>query len=271
MLDLEAHRSSERMHMGVVCRAAYRHARAIGVARERLHFVPNGVPVAHAAIAPAVLARRLGVDVDAPLVGFVGRLSPEKAPDVFVRMAAQLADRQSRPAFVVVGDGPMRERAIDCARSLGIRERIHFVGERHDVPALLPSLAALVVPSHAEGMPLALMEAMAAGVPVVATSVGGIPELVRHDETGLLVDDGDVNGFAAAVDRLLDDRAWASGLGARAREWALAHWPQHESAMRMGGLLTRIAAGGRAPPSPHAGSAARMRLAGRAVDARSDP
>ena len=271
MLDLEAHRSSERMHMSVVCRAAYRHARAIGVAREHLHFVPNGVPVVQAPLAGGALAASLGVAADAPLVGFVGRLSPEKAPDVFVRMAAQLADRQSRPAFVVVGDGPMRERAIDCARSLGIRERIHFVGERHDVPALLPSLAALVVPSHAEGMPLALMEAMAAGVPVVATSVGGIPELVRHDETGLLVDDGDVSGFAAAVDRLLDDRAWASGLGARAREWALAHWPQHESAMRMGGLLTRIAAGGRAPPSPHAGSAARMRLAGRAVDARSDP
>jgi len=270
MLDLEAHRMSERMHMSVVCRAAYSHARAVGVARERLHLIPNGVPAAERPLTSGAFAASLGVAEDAPLVGFVGRLSPEKAPDLFVRMAARVAARHPRAAFVVIGDGPMRERVESDARVLGVADRIHFTGERHDVLALLPSLAALVVPSHAEGMPLALMEGMAAGVPVVATSVGGVPELVRHLETGLLVGPGDAGHLATAVDGLLDDRPWARALGERARERALAMWPQHESAMRMGGLLARIARSAKEPPRMRAPFHARVRLAGRAQEVPPD-
>jgi glycosyltransferase involved in cell wall biosynthesis len=267
MLDLEAHRMSDRMHLSVVCRAAYSHARGVGVARERLHLVPNGVPGCDAPLAPGAFAASLGVACDSPLVGFVGRLSPEKAPDLFVRMAAQLAGKHPRAVFVVVGDGPMRERLQEEARLLGIGERVHFTGERHDVLALLPSLCALVVPSHAEGMPLVLIEGMAAGVPVVATSVGGIPELVRHLETGLLVAPGDAGNLATAVDGLLDDPPWAKSLGARARERALASWPQRESALRMGELLARIAASASEGPDARASVPSRVRLARRAMEA----
>lgn len=241
MLDLEAHRLSERMHMSVVCRAAYAHARAIGVARDRLHLIPNGVPRSNASADRAAFAAGLGVDADAPLVAFVGRLSPEKGPDLFVRMAAQLAVKHPRAIFVVVGHGPLRERLERDARMLDLGNRLRFAGERHDVLEFMPALTALVVPSHAEGMPLALMEAMAAGVPVVATSVGGIPELVQHGATGLLVGPGDAGNLAAAVDGLLDDPPWAAALGRRARERALTLWPQRESALRMGALLARLA------------------------------
>jgi glycosyltransferase involved in cell wall biosynthesis len=259
MLDFEAHRMSDNMHMSVVCRAAESHALAIGVARDRLHLVPNGVPPPHAAEPAATLAASLGLPADTPLVGFVGRLSPEKAPDLFVRMAAQLMPKHARAAFVVIGDGPMRERLEAEARLLGIDSRMRFIGERRDVLPLLPSLTALVVPSHAEGMPLALMEAMAAGVPVVATSVGGIPELVTHLHTGLLVNPGEPGELAIAVDGLLDDLPWAAALGARARERAATLWPQRGSARRMGELLRALATSPRAR-SPR--TASRVRLAG---------
>jgi len=264
MLDLEAHRMSESMHMSVVCRAAYSHALALGVARERLHHVPNGVPSSGATLPPGAFAATLGVPPDAPLVGFVGRLSPEKGPDLFVRMAAQLAVGYPQAAFVLVGDGPMRARLQEEARLLGMAGRIHFTGERHDVLALLPSLAALVVPSHAEGMPLALMEGMAAGVACVATSVGGIPELVRHGQTGLLVAPDDAGDLAVAVEGLLDDPQWAAMLGAAAREHAVASWPQRDSALRMGDVLRALADPVKGTPRAATAGAPRVRLAGHA-------
>jgi glycosyltransferase involved in cell wall biosynthesis len=241
MLDLEAHRMVERMHMSVVCRAAYGQARALGVPREQLHLVANGVPSIDAPMARTAFARMLNVAEDTAVVGFVGRLSPEKAPELFVRMASQLVVKHPRVLFVMIGDGPMRECVERDARLLGVADRMRFLGERRDVLALLPLLTALVVPSHAEGMPLALMEGMAAGVAVVATAVGGIPELLENDETGLLVAPGDSGNLAVAVEALLDDPRWASSLGARAKERATTLWPQRESTRRMGELLSRIA------------------------------
>jgi glycosyltransferase involved in cell wall biosynthesis len=270
MLDLEAHRMSESMHMSVVCQAAYRHALALGVPRERLHHVPNGVPSSGATLPAGAFAASLSVAPDAPLVGFVGRLSPEKGPDLFVRMAAQLAVSHPHVAFVLVGDGPMRGRLEEQSRLLGMAGRIHFAGERHDVLALLPSLAALVVPSHAEGMPLALMEGMAAGVAVVATSVGGIPELVRHAQTGLLVAPGDAGDLAVAVAGLLDDPPWAATLGAAAREHALASWPQRDSALRMGEVLRALADPAKGTPRVPPAGPPRVRLAGHAPAAPPD-
>lgn len=262
MLDFEAHRLTDAMHVSVVCRAAYSHARAIGVARDRLHLIPNGVPAPDASADSTALATSLGLAADVPLVGYVGRLSPEKGPELFVRMAWQLAAKHPRAAFVIIGDGPMRERLREDVRVLGIGDRVHFAGERRDVLALLPSLTVVVVPSRTEGMPLALMEAMAAGLPVVATSVGGIPELIQHLQTGLLVGAGDPGQLAVAVDGLLDDLPWAAAIGARARQRAVALWPQRESALRMGALLRRIAhsaeEGARARPA----TPARVRLAG---------
>lgn len=263
MLDFEAHKMTDGMHMAVVCRAAESHALAIGVARDRLHFVPNGVPP-HDGTRREDLAKQLGVGDDTPIVGFVGRLSPEKAPDLFLRMAAQLLPKHTNVVFVVVGDGPMRERLEAEAKVLGIAAHVHFIGERRDVLRLLPGLTALVVPSHAEGMPLALMEGMAAGLPVVATSVGGIPELVTHLQTGLLVTPGEPGELAIAVDGLLDDPPWAAAIGARARERARTLWPQRESAARMGELLRTLANG---PPLRASRSASRVHLAGRVATA----
>jgi glycosyltransferase involved in cell wall biosynthesis len=262
MLDLEAHRLCDTMHMNVVCRPAYGHARMLGVPRQRLHLIGNGVPIDDMRAASGSLAATLGLAPHAPIVGFVGRLSPEKGPDVFLRAAWLVAHARNDAAFVVVGDGPLRAELERTATDLGIAERTHFLGERHDVAELLRSFAMLVVSSHAEGMPLALMEAMAAGLPVVATSVGGVPELIEHERTGLLAAPGDAAQLAAHVEALLADPARRMALGSRGRSRASALWPQRAAALRIGRMLKDIA-GPSDEPRVRSAAPARVRLAGR--------
>jgi len=226
MLDLEAHRLLRRSHMTVVCSSAYRHALALGVAPDRLKLIPNGVPDVPAMKDTQRLPAILGLPTSTPIVGFVGRLAPEKAPEMFLRMAWMLRGKYPDVHYVFVGDGPLRRALEREAGELSFRNRLHFLGVRDDVQTLLPSLALLVMPSHSEGMPLALMEAMAAGVAVVASSVGGIPELVAHTRTGLLVPPNDLIALSAAVAELLGDPSYRQSMSeaavARARLWPLA-------------------------------------------------
>lgn len=262
MLDLEAHRLADSMHMCVVCGVAYSHARTLGVARDRLHLIPNGVPLADAK-APLDLRALLGIAPDAPIVGFVGRLSPEKAPDAFVRMAWLVAHEHPSATFVIIGNGVMQSELGQMVRSFDIADRVHFLGERHDVRLLLPSLTLLALTSRAEGMPLALMEAMAEGVPVVATAVGGVPELVEHDRSGLLVGPGDVTQMAEYVVALLDDANRQRALGQYARTRAEKLWSQHTSATQIARLYRKLA-GVVEGPRIRPGTSARVRLADRA-------
>jgi glycosyltransferase involved in cell wall biosynthesis len=158
-------------------------------------------------------------------IGYVGRLAPQKRADLLVRAFG----RMQRPAeLVVVGDGPERARVRHLARTSPAAERITMTGfvPHSDVPAVLSSLDVLVLPSAYEEMGSVLVEAMVAGLPVVASDVGGIPEVVRDGETGLLVPPGDVDRLAEALDRLAGDpdlRARLSA-GARARSRSYA-WP----------------------------------------------
>jgi glycosyltransferase involved in cell wall biosynthesis len=117
----------------------------------------------------------------------------------------------------VVGDGPSRPEAEAEARRLGLAERVVFAGLRRDVPQLLPGLDAVVFSSLREGLSMAMLEAMAAGVPVVATAVGGTPELITHGVTGLLVPPGRPEDLANALVSLLDDASAAETLRGAAR------------------------------------------------------
>jgi glycosyltransferase involved in cell wall biosynthesis len=219
MLDLEAHRLLDGPCMTVVCHSAYNHARALGVLPHRLKLIANGVPAAPSRTRIDELHRLLGLAPATPILGFVGRLAPEKGPELFVRMAWMLRRKHPDVHYVFIGDGPLRGALIKEASELGLLDRMHFVGVRDDVQLLLPSLSLLIMPSQSEGMPLALMEAMAAGVPAVATSVGGIPEIVAHTITGLVLAPNDLTKLSAAVGELLDDpnRRKAMGEASRAR------------------------------------------------------
>jgi len=190
-----------------------------GLARERVRVIHNGVDVTRYAVqADPELWADLGLAPDARTVGVVARLIDYKGHRVFLRACLHLAERYPGAVFLIIGDGPDASVLAGLSRDLGLRERVRFLGMRSDIPQLLPLLEVVVLPSLEEGFPNAVLEAMAAGRPVVATHVGGVPEAVVHGETGLLVPPGDPVALADAVGRLLHDPAQAKQMGLAGRE-----------------------------------------------------
>jgi glycosyltransferase involved in cell wall biosynthesis len=151
------------------------------------------------------------------LVGRVSRLAPEKGIDVFLRAAAQLAARDPAVHFLVVGDGPERARLEALAGALGVAGRVDFLGFREDARVVIAELDVLAVTSLSDGAPLVVLEAMEAGVPVVASAVGGLPDQVAHGRDGLLVPPGDPDALAGALGGLLRDPDRRRALGAAGR------------------------------------------------------
>lgn len=162
--------------------------------------------------------RELGLPENARLVGIVGRIFPVKNHALFLDAARRVAAELPQTRFVVVGDGKMRAEMEDLARILGIAGNVIFTGWRRDTPRILADLDLLAVSSNNEGTPVSAIEAMAAGVPVVATCVGGLPDLVDNGRTGLLVPPQNAEALAAAMLRVLRDEALARRLRQAARE-----------------------------------------------------
>ncbi|WP_336027218.1 glycosyltransferase [Geodermatophilus sp. FMUSA9-8] len=192
-----------------------------GVAADRLSTIPSGFD-------PALFTGD-GGDVfpgtPRPRIGYVGRLAPQKDPATLVRAFGRMREEAS---LVVVGDGPDRALVHRLAAESPAAGRITLAGfvEHARVPAVLASLDLLVLPSAYEEMGSVLTEAMAAGLPVVASDVGGIPEVVRHGQTGLLVTPGDPDALAAALDRVVAEPALRTRLAAGARARSAEYgWP----------------------------------------------
>jgi glycosyltransferase involved in cell wall biosynthesis len=182
---------------------------ASGLPARRLVTVPNGIVEPVADGSPAVLRRELGLAAETgPVVGFVGRLCPSKGPDMLLWAASLLRGRWPGLQVVLVGgdagSGAFTRRLRDQARDL--RLSVHFCGYRDGAARLLRAFDLLAVPSRAEPFGLVTAEALARGVPVVATRSGGSRELVRHEQDGLLVAPGDPEALAGAIHRLLADR-----------------------------------------------------------------
>lgn len=183
-----------------------------GVDPERVVTIANGIDIAQVR-ADAQLPEPEGLLAAGPLVGFVGRLAPVKGAEYFVRMAALLDFRMPGARFVVAGSGPEEGRLRASADAFKLGERILFLGRVPSAASVLNACDVIVLPSLSEGSPLVAAEAMALGKPVVATRVGGLPDVVLDGETGLLVPPADPEALAAAVSRLLRDPALASQLG----------------------------------------------------------
>jgi glycosyltransferase involved in cell wall biosynthesis len=168
----------------------------------KITVIRNGALAASAsrAVAQAEIRRELGINADARLIGMVARLQPLKGHRFFIDAAAAVLRDQVGAHFVVVGDGPLRSEIEDQVLRLGIADRVHLLGDRADVPQLTSGFDLLVLASLHEGSPNAVMEAMAAGVPVVATAVGGTKELIIDGETGYLAPPAD---SAALADRIV--------------------------------------------------------------------
>jgi glycosyltransferase involved in cell wall biosynthesis len=170
--------------------------------------IPNAVDVAGA---PRVEPGRR----ERPLIVAVGRL---KAPKDFLTLVRALG-RLEPASFeaVIVGEGPDRPLLEDEIRGLGLTDRVRLAGERHDIPELLAASDIFALASSSEGMPVSVLEAMAAGLPVVASRVGGLPEQVVHGETGVLAAPGDPEDLAEALARLVADGELRRRLGAAGR------------------------------------------------------
>ena len=187
---------------------------ANGIPDSVVHVVRNAFPSDSAATDRATARSALGLPADKQVVGWVGRLSHEKAPDVFVQAAAAVSAENVH--FSVIGSGPELERCRGLAAELGLPDRVHFHGQIEGAGNLLNAFDVLALTSWTEGTPMVLLEAMARGVPVVSTAVGGIPDLLSSNEARL-VDAGDPAGIAAAVEELLGNPTLSRKLGESAR------------------------------------------------------
>ena len=218
----------------LVCRAATRvvvNAGAVrdwlvadGYDRDRIVVIPNGVDLEHfdAPVDAAAIRASLGFEPDAPLVTVVSRVTRLKGLEQFVAAAAMTAERHPRARFVIAGEpAPGDESYVTSlkrlAARLGLGDRLVFAGLRRDVPSLLAASAIAVMPSLNEALSNALLEAMAAGAPTVATRVGGTPEALTDGENGLLVPPGDAMALATGIGRFLAEPLAAAACGRAAR------------------------------------------------------
>lgn len=198
--------------------------------------IPSGVEIERYRKPTPLRRSDLGLPEASFVVGCVARLVPVKGIEDAVTATAQLVDLTPPVHLVLVGDGPQRGALQKLAGQLGVRERVHFLGLRRDVPDLLPVFDILVLPSRNEGMGRVLVEAQAAGVPVVATRVGGVPDLVSEGQTGRLVPPGDPAALAAAIRSLAEDRAALTQM----RDAARAHVAECLSAEAMVASLEAV-------------------------------
>jgi glycosyltransferase involved in cell wall biosynthesis len=162
------------------------------------------------------LREELGIPVGAPLVVQIACFKAQKAPERFVEVAARLAPRFPAAHFLLVGDGALRRRLERLRRDAGLQHRLHLPGWRRDVPAIYDAATVVMLTSRFEGLPRVVVEALAAGVPVVAMAVDGVPEVVRDGENGFLLAPGDVAGMVERVAEILADDALRSRLSAGA-------------------------------------------------------
>ncbi len=208
--------------------------------------IENGVEVARfkeKEAAGQALRQQLGIAADTPLVGIVGRLAPQKDHATFLRAAALIFQELPQARFLIVGDGPLRKTLMAQTSALRMNQAVMFCGMRNDIPAVMAAIDLLVLSSPSEGLPITLLEGMAAARPVVATAVGGIPGVVVEGHTGLLVPPGDPASLARESMRILQEPALGKRMGQAGRARVEAHYSieamTHRTAQLYEELLSR--------------------------------
>lgn len=191
---------------------------AWGVPPDRLTCVPDAIPLPNNRPDRNALRARLQLSDDEPVVGCIGALTEEKDHATLIRAARELHASNPRARVVIIGDGPLKADLQRLRDELGLGEVVSFAGFVPEAQSLICAFDAFVLSSRAEGLGSIVLDAFAAGVPVVATAVGGIPELVNDGVTGLLVPPGNPPHLAAALARLLEGTSLRQRLAAAARE-----------------------------------------------------
>ncbi len=224
-----------------VCEAARQRFAADGMRpRRALLSVPNGIRLERFRPADDVarqsLVAELGLPTGSRIIGTVGRLQPVKDHALLLRAFAKVSVQVPEAALVIVGDGPLRAALEAQAEQAGLSDALRFMGDRHDVPRLLTGMEVFALTSTSEGYSVALLEACASSLPIVATDVGGNREIVRHGINGRLVPSGDTAAIATALIALLRGGEQAAAMGRAGYAWAQAEASFRTMAERYHGL-----------------------------------
>jgi glycosyltransferase involved in cell wall biosynthesis len=190
-----------------------------GLSAKKLVVIDNGIDLTRFSQQKlnGSLKRTFHFDQQATVVGTVGRLSAEKGHICLLEAARTVIDSFPEVRFLLVGDGPLRSELEEKVAQFNLTGKIVFAGRRKDIPDLLSILDIFVLPSSKEGLPMALLEAMAAHLPVVATPVGAISKVITHGDTGLLVQPANPNELADAILTLLENRQLADTIATNAQ------------------------------------------------------
>jgi len=226
----------------VVSDTVARILRNSGVAMEKVAMIPNGVDLARFRTAIPKLRIENGLPKN-PVVGFVGRLVPEKGGALLMRAAQHVLSKHPNVTFVLVGEGPAAAEWKTLASELGISKNVIFAGARDDIPQVYASFDMVVLPSLVEAMPMCLLEAMAAGRPVIATRVGAVPRLILDSQTGLLLQPGVTSALAMAIIRLLESPDLACRLGENGRARVAQHFSAEVMAKRYIAMYDQVLVG----------------------------
>ncbi len=206
------------------------------VVRAKAKVIPNGIRMnlfcRYSARAHEILMAMLKSRTDVLCIGTVGRLNPVKDQASLLHAMVHIRETINDAILVIVGGGALQHELEDLARSLGIANAVHFLGDRDDVKILLPGFDIFVLPSLSEGYSISLLEACACGLPIVATDVGGNGEIVRSGVNGLLVEPKNVEEIANAVIKLARSRDLRSEMGWRGHEWVAANGTTEVMAQR---------------------------------------
>ena len=206
--------------------------------------IHNGLDVGSFVDVPRGIIRpALGISPDELVVTAVANLREQKAHEVLLRACRQVRDQGIAFHLLLVGEGPRHRQLRKLAGELGLGDWVHFLGQRNDVPAILADSDVKVLSSRWEGLPGAIMEAMASKLPVVATKVGGVPELIVHGHNGLLVESEDPGAFAQALRVILADGALRKQMGQAGYERIIADFQLDDKVAELENVYDQLARG----------------------------
>lgn len=217
-----------------------------GISGEKIRVVHNAIPLDRfdaSRIDRGSVRREMGIAEDDMVIGTVGKLHSGKGVYALLNAAGRIYHDFQSLKLLFVGDGPEKEGMIRQAGALGIRDRVVMAGLRQDVERMYSAMDIFALPSDNEGMPTVLIEAMAMNIPVIATPVGGVTEIIDNEENGLLVPPGDEKLLADSIMRFLADREFASRLAAKGRQTVESEFSDRALAQRFENIFLALAAG----------------------------
>jgi glycosyltransferase involved in cell wall biosynthesis len=229
-------------HLITNCQETYVQALTLGVPPARVNLFHNGVDtgVFRTEVSGQKFRNFINPDVQAALVGFVGRLEHEKGPDLFLLAAGRIHELQPTTHFAVVGDGSMKQELKELRKKLGLEDHLHFIDWSTNPAEVYPAFDLLAHTSRNDGTSLVLLEAMACSIPVVGMAVGGVREMIENEHTGMLVDSGDWVSLGNQVVKLLEQPQLLHSMGRAARMRVEAHFNVEVNTDKTANLLRRL-------------------------------